>query len=259
MKDIKLACCNFISDPIELKALAVEHGFEGVDWSLSFEDLGPVPGARDVLAENLAVLAPLEVRFHGPFHRTDWGHVDRDKGLEALEALHRAVSLVASVGGRFLTVHVGLGRDSTGNLSWESTVSGLSELAAHAHEAGITLCLENLAWGWTSRPDLFERMIRKTGCFVTLDIGHAIVSPAISSGQFQIEDFVTPHPDRVRNAHVYDQEDGDRHLPPRDETDLRDRLRLLQRLMECDWWVLELREMKALLQALEAVRRFMGR
>ena len=74
-----------------------------------------------------------------------------------------------------MTVHVGLDRDSMEEISWEKTLTNLANLAALARILGIRVCLENLARGWTSRPDLYEKLIRKTNCWGTLDIGHAQV------------------------------------------------------------------------------------
>lgn len=53
------------------------------------------------------------------------------------------------------------------------------------NKLGPKLCIENLAWGWTSRPDLFEKLLRLSGVWATLNVGHARGSPrspAASSG-----------------------------------------------------------------------------
>jgi hypothetical protein len=119
------------------------------------------------------------------------------------------------------------------------------------------VCLENLASGWSSRPELFEKLVRKSKAAVTLDIGHARMSPSVQSQRFDLEDFVTPHLRRVLNAHIYHEERNDRHTAPESLADLEDRLHLLT-CLPCDWWVLELREEKALLETLRVVREFLG-
>ena len=104
---------------------------------------------------------------------------------------------------------------------------------------------------------LFEKLIRKTGAWGTLDIGHAQVSPSITSNLYRVSDFVAPHPEVVLNAHVYHEEtDPDGHIPPQSVSDVKERLELLTRLPLCDWWLLELREEQALMQTLEVVREF---
>jgi hypothetical protein len=116
--------------------------------------------------------------------------------------------------------------------------------------------LENLAWGWTGRPELFEKLIRKSGCWATIDLGHVQVSPPVTNQLYEVEDFIAPHPDRFLNAHIYHKENGGQHLPPKKVADLVDRLHFLRQLPLCDWWVLELREEKALIETLQVVREF---
>lgn len=174
-----------------------------------------------------------------------------------MEIFLKVCRLVKRLEGRFMTVHLGLGRDSTDTLSWNRTIRALSELVAYAASMGIRVCLENLASGWTSRPELFEKLIRKSNVSVTVDIGHARVSPSVQSGLYSFEDFILPHHNRVHNAHVYHEEWSDGHVPPSHVNDVRDRLSLLCCLPCCDWWVLELREEKALFETLKVVREFL--
>jgi hypothetical protein len=103
---------------------------------------------------------------------------------------------------------------------------------------------------------LFEKLIRRSRAGVTLDIGHARVSPSVESRQYAFEDFVLPQHDRVFNAHIYHEERSEAHVPPRELDDVVDRLNLL-RCLPCDWWVLELREHQALFAALRVVKEFL--
>ncbi len=254
----KLACCNFIPDLADLREFSREYAFDGIDWTFQEEDLPRSPAAATELVNVLGQLQPLAVRYHCALTRTDPGDVDPDKAARAAARLQQVCRLVARCGGRHLTIHVGLGRASTAHLDWDESLASLSELVRFAGNLGICLCLENLAWGWTSRPDLFEKLLRKTGAWATLDLGHARVSPAISSGHYELADFVAPHPHRILNAHIYHEENDTGHVPPRSLADLSDRLTLLRQLPACDWWVLELREEGALLQTLQAVREFLA-
>jgi sugar phosphate isomerase/epimerase len=146
-----------------------------------------------------------------------------------------------------LTIHIGLGRDSTQPLSWEATTDNLARVVQFGASHGVKVCLENLALGWTSRPDLFEKLVRRSGAAVTFDIGHAHASESISSHHYDIEDFVTPHAGFVLNAHVYHTETpGLGHKPPERIEEIEDRLDLL-RDIGCNWWVLEIRETDGLL------------
>ncbi len=255
---LSIACCNFIADIPELRAFAIEHGFAGVEWSLRRADLPATEEEGERLAERIRLLEPLEVRYHCAFQRTDLGDEEPERSREAMRVFRHVCRLVARLGGEVVTIHVGLGHDSTLGLSWERTVDSLAHLVRYAQSLGVRVCLENLAWGWTSRPELFEKLIRKAGPWVTLDIGHAWVSPSVTSQHYGIEDFVGPQSGRVLGAHIYHAEEGDRHVPPDGLAEIEGRLRLLAGLPACSWWVLELRDRADLLQTLAAVRQFLA-
>ncbi len=253
----KLACCNFIADPNDLKGFALDQDFQGIDWSFTPDNLPGTAAEESSLVRTIQRFHPLEIRYHCAFRRVDLGNNDETKARQAFAALSRLCRLVSKLDGKFLTIHVGLGRNTTQRLSWDRTVNKLAELVSFADNLGICLCLENLAWGWTSRPELFEKLVRKSGCGVTVDIGHARVSPSIVSQLYETIDFISPHPDRIFNVHVYNTEKDDVHLPPAGLNDLYARLQLTSNLPLCDWWVLELREEQALRKTHSVVREFL--
>ncbi len=160
----KLACCNFITSTKVLKEFAQDHGFDGIDWTLSLEDFSDSAAAQRDLAAAVRVLRPLEVRFHCFFEGLEVGDGDSRAATYARQMFRRVCTMLQRVGGRVMTLHVGLGRDTTAGICWDSTVAGLRELVMYAGAKGIRICLENLARGWTSRPALYEKLIRKTGC-----------------------------------------------------------------------------------------------
>ena len=252
----KLAMCNIFSNLEKLSEFALEHGFSGIDWSFDLQTLPATPEEESMWIEHLSALGALEVRYHCPFDRIDLGHVD-PKQAKAAEAIFRnVIRLIAKVKGRFLTIHVGLGRDSTEPLSWDRTAKNLSRVVQYGASHGVRVCLENLAWGWTSRPHLFEKLIRRSGACVTFDIGHAHACESVNSHQYAIEDFVTPHADRVFNAHVYHTELSNRgHMPPDRLDDIQDRLAILENV-GCDWWVLEVKNVTGLLQTKKTVDEY---
>lgn len=253
-----LACCNFIRDVAELRRFALAHRFGGIEWTFHLHDLPRSPRGEARLRERIRSLAPLALRYHCAFSRTDLGDEDPRLAARALDVMRRFCELIARLEGRVVTIHVGLGRDSTSDLSWERTLASLAELGSWAQGLGVRLCLENLAWGWTSRPALYEKLLRKADLAGTLDIGHARVSPSVRSRHYDLEDFVAPHPERILNAHIYHEEDGHGHHPPGTAAEIAPRLEMLRRLPSCDWWVLELREEQALLQTLRVVRAVLG-
>jgi sugar phosphate isomerase/epimerase len=257
--DLKLAMCNFIKNIDRLKQFAIENEFAGIDWSFNLAELPHTPAEESRWVKKIADLQPLEVRFHCPFDEVDLGHENPDRVGEAMELFRRIIRLVSKADGKYLTLHIGLGRDTTRVLSWEKTIGNLRRIVQYGADRTITVCLENLAWGWTSKPNLFEKLIRRTGAGVTFDIGHAHCCEAVRSQQFGEEDFVTPHAERVYNAHLYHTEiSGVGHLPVKHLKDVRARLDALIEI-GCRWWVIEIREFEGLLQTKRVVDRYLIR
>jgi sugar phosphate isomerase/epimerase len=255
----KLAVCNILSDVKELRTLAVENGFSGVEWSFFAERIPRTPAEQSVWVREVSALQPLEVRFHCPFYQVDLGHDDPQETGAAGDLFRHIIGLVSKVGGRYMTIHIGLGHDSTEPLSWDTTIDNLRRLVQWGAEHRVRVCLENLAWGWTSRPNLFEKLIRKSGAGVTLDIGHAYVSESVVSRQYTIEDFVSPHAERVFNAHLYHEEiPGRGHVPPERVEDMEDRLGLLRKI-GCEWWVIEIHEPEGVLRTKKILEDYLAR
>lgn len=256
--NIKLACCNFIPQFEQMSAFIKRHQFDGIEWSWSRATLPTAEAESETLQQQIASLAPLEIRYHCAFKHTDLGDSDSRQSKSAMRVFRQVCRLVSLLGGDTITIHVGLGLDSTFDLCWDRTLYSLTQLKRYADSLGIRLCLENLAWGWSSRPELYEKMLRKSELWATLDIGHARVSPSIASQQFDIDDFCSPHESRFLGAHIYHTEAGDQHFPPESLADLRDRLDLLRKLPNCHWWVLELREEAPLLNTLTMIRSYLS-
>lgn len=252
----KLAICNFDPATDRLREMALDNGFSGVDWTIKVDDLPEDSRREAALQRTISGLAPLEIRYHCAFDGVDLGDEDTSRARAANDIFRKACRTVQRLGGRFMTIHMGLGRTSMNGLSWERTLHTLGVLVKYGAGLGVRICLENLATGWSSRPELFEKLVRKSNAGVTLDLGHARVCSSVETRRFDLEDFVLPHPGKVHNAHVYHEERDARHLPPSSLDDISDRLELL-RCLGCEWWVLELREEEALQTTLKVVREFL--
>ena len=249
--------CNFSEDVTELRAVALRHAFSGIDWSFDLNTLPSTPLEESKWVKNLSAFDSLEVRYHCPFYQIDLGHEDPREAKAAEAIFQRIIHLVSKVEGKYLTIHIGLGPHSTEPLSWEATIANLASLVQYGARRGVTICLENLASGWTSRPHLFEKLIRGSGAAVTFDIGHAYVCESVRSHTYLAEDFVVPHSDRVLNAHIYHKEvSGQGHIPPDRLEDVQDRLAILEDV-GCLWWVLEVREVNGLLQTKRIVDKYL--
>lgn len=252
----RIVCPNFIEPIDDLIEFANDYGFDGVDWTFSPGNLPRDRSEEAGFISEIHKLRPLPVRYHCYFNDSGFGDHDHERRQSAMNSFHRALRLVSKVQGRSMTVHIGLGRDSSEDLSWPNVIDSLSQLVNYAADRRIKICLENLPYGWTARPDLYEKLIRKTNSWATLDIGHAKASDHVSSQSFDIEDFVAPHPERFLNAHVYDHETLDGHTAPETLADIETRLNVLTGLPLCDWWVLELREERPLVKMLSVAREF---
>ncbi len=253
-----IAMCNIFPTAAEIREFAYEYAFSGIDWSFEMESIPKTPSEESMWVLELLSLSPLEVRYHCPFYQMDIGHNDASEAKVAEHLFQRIIRLVSRVGGKYLSIHIGLGRDSTEPLSWDTTVDNLRRLVQYGAERHIRICLENLTWGWTSKPNLFEKLIRKSNADVTFDIGHAEACESVQSQHYEIHDFVTPHPERVRNAHLYHTEiSGIGHIPPNTLTDIEDRLALLEKI-GCEWWALEIKDVRGLLKTKEIVDEYLS-
>ncbi len=253
----KLAAPNLITDHVKMRQFAEDYGFDGIDWSFDLDHLPKTPAEESRWAKRQELLKPLEVRYHCPFMQIDIGHQDKDIRIASMEIFRRMIRLVSKARRKYLSIHVGLGHNTTRILSWESTISNLRQLVQFGVESGVTVCLENLIWGWSSKPNLFEKMVRRSGAFVTFDIGHAYGCETIESQTYAVSDFITPHADRVVNAHIYHRElSGVGHIPPQRVEDIADRLTLLQQT-PCTWWVIELRNRTDLLKGKAIVEEYL--
>lgn len=254
----KLAVCNIFSDVNKLRAFACETGFNGIEWSFHLDEIPETPSDQSAWVREQTVFAPLEIRYHCPFYQIDLGHDDPGEAKAAEELFQQIIRLVSKAGGRYLTIHIGLGRDTTEPLSWDATIDNLRRLVQYGFTYQVTVCLENLAWGWTSRPNLFEKLIRRSGAGVTFDIGHAYVCESVVSHQYSLKDFITPHSDRVFNAHLYHEEiSGVGHVPPRRLEDMENRLSLLRRI-GCPWWVVEIHEPEGIIHTKKLIEHFLA-
>ena len=254
----KLAMCNFFSDTDKLRRFALEYGFSGIDFSLDLKQLPETPAQESKWVKDISALGSLEVRYHCPFDRIDLGHDDPVKAHAAKNLFCRVIRLISKVEGKYITLHIGLGHDSMEPFCWETTIENLRQVVDYGRAMSVRVCLENLIWGWTSKANLFEKLIRRSGADVTLDIGHAYACESVQSQQYTVEDFVTPHADRVVNAHIYHTEiPGQGHIPPEKKEDIQDRLSLLKDI-GCDWWVLEIREVEGLLKTKKIVDEYLA-
>jgi sugar phosphate isomerase/epimerase len=149
--------------------------------------------------------------------------------IAALEAMHGR-------GEQVITFHVGLTQKE--QIDPGRVVENLSRLVEHGRGLGITVCLENLRTGPSSRPQNVVAWARASGAMITYDVGHAVSSQCVQNGEMTPLDFLEMLADRLWQVHMYERE-TDRHRPPRDMTILGP---IVNRLLatKCAWWTIEL-------------------
>jgi sugar phosphate isomerase/epimerase len=131
-----IAICNLISNTALLRKFALQHGFSGVDWTFRIEDIPRNRIDESRLLKNISLLNGLEVLYHCAFQGVDLGDEDDLRAYEAMKLLQKVCRVVSRLEGEFMTVHLGLGRQSPEGLSWERTTRSLSDLADYAETPG---------------------------------------------------------------------------------------------------------------------------
>ncbi len=168
-------------DPADVRALADDHGVD------------------------LVVHLPFALDVASPFE-----HVRAGSRREVAAAIDTAAEFGAEKG----VLHA----DSYAwSPAWDREVvqrhllDSIRDLDAHARDAGVEVCVENLKNPWfdlAEFPDLFDA----TDASMCLDTGHAYADGFDSA---EIAAFVADHADRVSHVHVNDtrRSDRDEHLP----------------------------------------------
>jgi len=207
-----------------------DHGF-ALEYS-------PDPEHLDRLHSHVAQFAKegIAVRYHGFFPGYEIGHADYTIAERAMHVHMASLEAMYGWGEPVITFHIGL--NSRDPINPSRAITNLSRLVEHACSLGIVVCLENLRRGLTSHPENIAMLARESGAMITLDIGHAISSECVLSGEITTLDFLETVAGRLFEVHMYGKE-SDRHHPPQDMTVLAP---IVDRLLatQCTWWTIEL-------------------
>lgn len=249
----QIALCNIYDQDAErLADFAFRNGFTAIDWSIDPE----LPESE--FYARLKRLDHFQLRYHCRFHGVDVAYADR-RGDESLALLMRTVDQVAHAGGRHMTVHSGLGNPTGEGIDPSRAIDNLSILVDHGIRSGVAVALENLTTPLTNDPCSFWRIIRESGAYATIDIGHAHAVGCASFREDLFSDYVLPHGDRILNAHVYHTElEGYGHVAPASLSDIDSRLDLLGTAPFCDWWVIELMKPAEVLRTRDYLQRYLA-
>lgn len=198
---------------------------------------------------NIAILADsgLEIRYHMPFQRVELAHRNEDHARSSLQYFKDCFDFIYEVGGKYVVTHLCLGyRFALDKMKYENAVDFLKQAVEYAAEKGITVCLENLTYGFVNTPDAFLKFLSETGACATLDIGHVAASPIVTSGKLSSSDYIARMLPHIRSAHIYDIEKINEktkrafHVAPLSKDSILSRLRMLLKSENCNWWLIEL-------------------
>ena len=232
---------------------AINNGFDGVDWSFALNRMPFNTESRTRLISQIRRLEGhlVEVRFHAPFRHAEIGCRDRSISQWAMELYVKTLELIAEAGGRFLTLHIGLGDISDKDICLTKVLENLNALKAFGLNRGVSIALENLMFGPTSVPEQWMEILKEVDIPATFDFGHARGCEAVVKGLWTPTEIVYQVKQRLIHAHIYKEENGEEHVPPETIDDLG--IDLLDALIEtpCRWWVIELKEKSAVLQTKE--------
>ncbi len=190
------------------------------------------------------------VRYHGYFPGFELGDTDRYRAEKALALHMRAVDAMKGMGEQVMTIHIGLLPSI--EIKYSHIVHNLRRLAEYAHDRGVKICLENLRAGITSNPETVAEMAAECGCFITLDVGHAVSCERVVRGDITIVQIIEMFRHAMEEVHFYEYE-TDTHYAPSDMSILGPVVDALLET-ECRWWTIELTDYADILNT----RRLVG-
>lgn len=255
----KIALSSRYSNYAEkLLYFAQTNKFEGIEYSI-LSETGKHLKTEYQIMKKLAE-SDLEIRYHMPYKTIELAHGDSVHAENSVQYFKECIDLINLLGGRYAIVHLGLGyRYSLQKLNFQHALKNLERVVAYGIKKNITICLENLTFGFTSNPTTFLNILENTGASAAIDIGHVVSSPVVINGNVTAENFIFEVLPFIKSAHVYDKEVTEKetldtfHTAPQDKEDVLSRLGVLLQ-SDCDWWLIELGDSKEILQTTSFAR-----
>lgn len=249
---------RFSLEAQNLIRFAKEHDFDGIEYSIQSET------STSLRAEikNMESLARsgLEIRYHMPFKKIELAHNDLEHTQESVKHFKECLDVIHHLDGRFVITHLCLGyRLALDKMKYEHAAKFLGQIVNYAAQKNISVCLENLTFGFTNTPSVFLDLLKSTGACATVDIGHLVSSPVVTEGIITASDYITELAPYIVTAHVYDKEVYDKatnkavHIAPQDKETMMIRLKKLLQ-SNCNWWLIELGDADEILRTASFAR-----
>ncbi len=145
--------------------------------------------------------------------------VERVRRVEAMDELKRVIDVADGLPYVRLILHMGGSREMADPRKRDAAFSTLEHLILHAHDAGVTICVENTTseMGDPAYLRAFVDETRLTGLRFNFDIGHAHLAELPE--EERLEKSFSPLRELVSSVHLHDNHgEKDEHLPLFDGT-----------------------------------------
>lgn len=236
----------------ELIAFCREAGLDGIEYTIQSE----TKEGLDVEFANMKKLADsgIEIRYHFQFKTVEPDHKDPEFAARSVRYYKDCLDAISLLGGKRIIIHLCLNyKFNMEEMSFESAKRYTKEIVDYAREKGITVCLENLTFGFTCEPDPYLVLLEAINTPANIDIGHVSASPIVMDGTITAEAFIEKILPHTVSAHVYKVEINDDvlrkgwHIAPDKKEDMASRLNLLLD-GKSDWWLIELGDREEILR-----------
>ncbi len=178
----------------------------------------------------------IPVRFHCRFAVHELGNSDPVEAEHALKTHIDVIDAMSGLGEPVVGVHLNLSQ----KVPFDEAAGerNLVRLVEYANKKQITVNLENLRRGPGSNPHNIAKWAAASGAMITLDIGHAVESEMVKSGELKTVDIIDLFSGRLNEVHMYGKE-TDRHYPIEN---MEQHGLFVDRLLptRCEWWTIEL-------------------
>lgn len=236
----------------ELIAFCREAGLDGIEYTIQSET------KEDLDAEfaNMKKLADsgIEIRYHFQFKTVEPAHKDPEFAARSVQYYKDCLDAISLLDGKHIIIHLCLNyKFNMEEMCFESAKRHTKEIVDYARQKGITVCLENLTFGFTCEPEPYLTLIHESGSAANVDIGHASASPIVMENKITAEAFIEKIIPHTVSAHVYKIEINDDvlrkgwHIAPDKKEDMASRLNLLLD-GHSEWWLIELGDREEILR-----------
>jgi len=169
---------------------AIEHEFEAFEVFAEFPQcvVDELTSAQRDEAKAMVKSSGIEIATHAPFNSLNIAALNPGVRRESVRQQKDAIDLCAELSGRAVIVHNGeyviserMRKETpeAERIIWDYNVEALKDLAAHARERGVILCLENIGFELTHMDRTVDDMLNikwqvdEPALGFCLDVGHA--------------------------------------------------------------------------------------